>query len=226
MLLLLLSIGQIMAQLSISASNTEIKNVLRQIEEKSDYTFFYSDNFLDLNQKVTINTRNETIENTLNTLFRNTNIAYRINNTQIALSERTVRQAPGVTGQQQAKKTISGTITDNNGETVIGATIVEKSNPTNGTITDIDGNFSLSVAPNAELEISYVGFQPQTISISGRNTVNVILKEDVQTLDEVVVVGYGVQKKVNVIGSIASVDSKKLESRPAPSVSNMLTGQM
>ena len=79
LLLLLLSIGQSMAQLSISATNTEIKNILRQIEEKSDYTFFYSDNSLDLNQKATIQTKNETIENILNRLFRNTNIGYRIN---------------------------------------------------------------------------------------------------------------------------------------------------
>src|SRR5690554_6957471 len=101
-LLLLLGVGQIVAQLSISVTNTEIKEVLRQIEKKSDYTFFYSDNFLDLSQKVTVQAQNETIEDILNTLFRNTNIAYRINNTQIALSVKTgQKQSTTNTVQQQ-----------------------------------------------------------------------------------------------------------------------------
>src|SRR5690554_3716960 len=88
-LLLLLHIGQILAQLSITATNTEIKEVLRQIEKESDYTFFYSDNFLDLSQQITIRTNNESIEKILDRVFKNTNITYRIHNTQIALSERT-----------------------------------------------------------------------------------------------------------------------------------------
>ncbi|MDD4159013.1 MAG: STN domain-containing protein, partial [Proteiniphilum sp.] len=118
LLLLLLSMGQSIAQLNISATHTEIKNVLRQIEKKSDYTFFYSDNFLDLSQKVTIQAQDETIDNILQTLFRNTNIAYRINHTQIALSEKADprHQKPANTLQQPATKTVTGTIADKTGE--------------------------------------------------------------------------------------------------------------
>lgn len=226
MLLLLFSISPIMAQLNISASNTEIKNVLRQIEEKSDYTFFYSNNFLDLSQKVTINVKNETIDNTLNTLFRNTNIAYSISNKQIALTERKIHQQQvGGNNSQQTRKTVSGTIIDNNGETVIGATIIEKGNSTNGTVTDFDGNFTISVNPDAELEISYVGFQPQTVSVIGKNNIDVVLKEDTQTLDELVVVGYGTLKKANLTGATASVNMNEvLGDRPVVNASTALRG--
>ena len=109
---------------------------------------------------------------------------------------------------------------------VIGASIVEKGT-TNGTVTNLQGDFSLSVSSDkAVIEISYIGYQPQELKVIAGKPLNVTMKEDAQALEEVVVVGYGSQKKVNVIGSIAAVDSKKLESRTAPSVSNMLTGQL
>ena len=106
-----------------------------------------------------------------------------------------------------------------------GANVVIKGT-TNGTITDIDGNFDLSVPSNATLQVSYIGYNTQDVPVGNKSFLNITLKEDTETLDEVVVVGYGSQKKVNVIGSIASVDSKALESRAVPDVSNMLTGQM
>lgn len=197
LLLLLLSIGQTIAQLSISATSTEIRNVLRQIEKTSDYTFFYSDNFLDLSQKVTIQAQDETIENILNTLFRNTNIAYRINNTQVALSVKTEQlQSPANAIQQQIRKTISGTIYDEDEEPVIGATVVEKNNPSRGTISDIDGRFTLTNVPeNAILQFTYVGMKAQEIALNGRTSINVTMEADSELLDELVVVGYGSQSK-------------------------------
>jgi TonB-linked SusC/RagA family outer membrane protein len=224
LLLLLLNIGQSVAQLSISATNTEIKNILRQIEEKSNYTFFYSDNFLDLNQKATIQTKDETIENILNTLFRNTNIDYRINNTQIALSEKTSQsRTPADMAQQQVMKTISGTIRDNAGDPVIGATIVEKGNPAHGTITDTDGNFILTNIPeNATLQFTYVGMKPQEISLSGRTTIHIVMESDVELLDELVVVGYGTMKKKLVTGATSQVGSEQISRQNPVSVIDAL----
>ena len=123
-------------------------------------------------------------------------------------------------------KKIKGTIKDSAGEPIIGANVTLKGDATVGSITDIDGNFDLSVPSNATLQVSYIGYNTQDVPVGNKSFLNITLKEDTETLDEVVVVGYGSQKKVNVIGSIASVDSKALESRAVPDVSNMLTGQM
>lgn len=128
--------------------------------------------------------------------------------------------------QNNGKFKITGNVADNNGEPIIGASVVV-SGTKNGTVTDIDGNFTLvSNSETPTLNISYVGFDTQNIKVRSGQTIKVTLKENAQSLEELVVVGYGSQKKVNVIGSIATVDSKSLEARSASDVSNMLTGQM
>ncbi|WP_313381750.1 TonB-dependent receptor [Proteiniphilum saccharofermentans] len=225
LLLLLLNIGQSIAQISISATNTEINNVLRQIEEKSDYTFFYSDNFLDLNQKVTIQAKDETIENILNRLFRNTNIGYRINNKQIALSEKSVQNRNRENIAQQQGRTITGKVIDENGDPVIGANIIEKGT-TNGTVTDVDGNFSLRLEENAILHISYIGYLPQDITTSDKMTFNIVLEEDTKALEELVVIGYGTARKIDLTGSISSLSGDKLQMKSTPQLSSQLQGQM
>lgn len=223
LLLFLLNIGQSIAQLSISATNTEIRNVLRQIEQKSSYTFFYSDNFLDLNQKVTFQAKDETIENILNTLFRNTKIDYRINNRQIALTEKNINDNAAITALQQGRRTISGTIRDNIGEPVIGASIVEKGNPSHGTITDINGNYTLSNLPsNAALQITYVGMEMQEVAINGRTTIDIVMKSDVELLDELVVVGYGTMKKKLVTGATSQIGSEQINRQNPVSVIDAL----
>ena len=106
--------------------------------------------------------------------------------------------------------TVKGTVTDKTGETVIGASVVEKGNTGNGTITDIDGNFSLSVPTNATLVFSYVGMTTQEIAVKGQQTINVVLSDDAQALEEVVVIGYGSVKKKDLTGSVATVNSETL----------------
>ena len=127
---------------------------------------------------------------------------------------------------QQQKKTITGTVIDSSGEPVIGANVVVKDNASIGTITDIDGAFSLSNVPEgAKLIISFIGYNNQTVTAKGNN-LKVTLEEDSQMLGEVEVVAYGVQKKVSVTGAIASVNGSELTKTPTGSVSNMLSGQM
>ncbi|MDF9831144.1 TonB-dependent receptor [Parabacteroides sp. PF5-6] len=123
---------------------------------------------------------------------------------------------------QQAKITIKGVVSDASGP-IIGANVVEKGT-TNGTITNFDGEFTLSVAANATLVISYIGYIEQQIPVNNQTTFNILLAEDTQALDEVVVVAYGVQKKVNLTGSVSSIGSKKLESRAVPNLSTSLVG--
>lgn len=123
--------------------------------------------------------------------------------------------------------TVNGTVTDGSNEPIIGATIVVKGNVANGTTSDFAGNWTLRNVPaNAVLKITYVGMQPQEVNVGGRANINVVMKDDNELLEEVVVVGYGTQKKVNMSGSVAQIDSKVLESRPVQNVSSAIQGLM
>ena len=142
-------------------------------------------------------------------MFKNSGYTYKIVNNQIIVSKANAVAAVEKQQQQQAKK-VTGCVKDALGEPIIGASVVEKGAPTNGTITDFDGNFTLTVSGN-ELQISYIGYLPQVVKVqSGVTSYNVTLKEDTKTLDEVVVIGYGTQKKVNLTGAVASVSTDVL----------------
>ena len=122
--------------------------------------------------------------------------------------------------------TVKGTVKDNTGETVIGASVVQKGNTSNGTITDIDGNYSLSVPANATLIFSYVGMMSQEIEVKGQNVINVTMTDDTQTLEEVVVIGYGTVQKKDLTGSVASVSAEQLQAVPVSSATEALTGKL
>lgn len=130
---------------------------------------------------------------------------------------------PAVARIDQQANPIQGTVKDINGEPIIGASIIEKGT-TNGVISDIDGNFSISVPRNALLSISYIGYQSTEIQITNQRTLNIVLKEDVEALDEVIVVGYGTQKKVNLTGAVANVNRELMENRPITNISSGIQG--
>ena len=116
-------------------------------------------------------------------------------------------------------------MTDKSGEPLIGATIVEKASG-NGTIADPDGNFNLAVSSDAVLEISFIGYKSQQIQVNGKTTFSIVLEEDAENLEEVVVVGYGVQRKVNLSGSVDQINAKQLEARPITNISKGLQGMV
>ncbi|WP_455593249.1 TonB-dependent receptor [Bacteroides sp.] len=203
-------------QLTLNVKDATMSQVLQAIEKQSGYTFVYDVNEVDMNQKVTLNVKNKPITNVLDILFANKKLGYKISDYHIALYRKTVTT-------QHATKPITGFIADENGEAIIGANILVKGT-TNGVITDVDGNFSLNVAPGTTLQISCVGYTPREIKATNDAPLNIVLKDDLQTLQEVVVVGYGVQKKINLTGAIATVGSKELEGRPITSVSAGLQG--
>lgn len=126
-------------------------------------------------------------------------------------------------GVQQTKITVTGIVRDEKGEPVIGANIIERGT-TNGTVTDIDGRFSIQTAPDAVLEISYIGYVMQTMAVSGRTSLTVTLREDTQGLEEVIVVGYGIQKRINLTGAVEQVTSKVFDNRPMANVTQGLQG--
>lgn len=132
----------------------------------------------------------------------------------------------GTMGAIQQSVEAKGVVYDATGFPVIGASVVEKGNSTNGVITDLDGNFTLQVAKNAVIVISYMGYQTQEVQVTPGKILNITLKEDNQVLDEVVVVGYGVQKKVNLTGSVATVEGETLEQRPLANATQSLQGMV
>jgi tonB-linked outer membrane protein, susC/ragA family len=134
-------------------------------------------------------------------------------------------EVPGNSAATQQKKQITGTVTDERGEAIIGANVVEKGT-INGSVTDVDGHFKLIVEDNAMLQISFIGFLPQEIKVAGKNSFKIVLKEDAGLLEEVVVVGYGSQSRRNVTGSVSKVNMSDMESRPNTNVTQALRGQV
>lgn len=185
------------AKVNLHVTDLSIKEVLREIENISEYTFFYNDHTLDLGKKVSVNVRNKDITDILAGILPN--CTYRVENKSIIL----IPASKQSSGSQQ-EKLITGTITDASGEPLIGASIQVKGKSV-GTITDLDGKFSLNVNNNDILEISYIGYLSQTITITNQTSLSVILRDDTHSLDEVVVIGYGVQRKGDVTSSVASV---------------------
>ena len=195
------------AQISLSMQNKSTREVIREIEKVSDYRFFYNDNLSGLNTKISVSAQGENIRDVLEQIKSQVQITYIIKeNNQIVLS------APGYVSSstQQNTPKITGIIKDQSGEPVIGANIVEKGT-TNGTITDIDGQYSLEVGSNSILVVSYIGYITQEIPVGKNNTLDVLLREDTETLDEVIVIGYGTTKRKDFTGSVSSV---KLENSP------------
>lgn len=206
--------------IDLTAKNMTVKEVLEQIESQSDFDFFYNNAHIDLNRQVAVPDNGEELFAILDDVFKGTGVKYVVMDKKIILSTDTETTSP-----VQRKQKISGRVVDVSGEPIIGATIKEKGT-SNGTISDFDGNFVLEVSSSV-LEISYIGYQSQTVKSDGSQPLSIVLKEDTQTLEEVVVVGYGVQKKANLTGAVSSVKMDEiLGDRPVTSVSDALLGAM
>ena len=203
-------------KVSVNAGQIKLSEVFSTIEKQSEFLFFYVDS--DINGiYVNVNAQNKQISDVLNQALKETDLTYTINDRHINIMKK----------PQTSPKTkrVRGTITDQSGQPVIGANVLEKGTG-NGTITDIDGKYSLDVAESAIIVISFIGYNSQEIPVANKNNIDIKLLEDTQALDEVVVVGYGVQKKVNLTGAVAQVTAKELENRPVSNATQILQGTM
>lgn len=200
-------------KIDLSIKNGTLKEFISAVEAKTEYTFMLDQTVSQL-QPITVDVKRSTINILLDKALSGKQISYEIIDKQIILK---------VTVSTKKSLKISGAISDAKGEPIIGANVVEKGT-TNGTITDINGNYSLEVQSNGVLQISYIGYNTQEIAIAGKSSLAVKLAEDSQALDEVVVVGYGTQKKVNLTGAISSVDAESLENRPITNATQALQG--
>lgn len=207
-------------QVSVTVSNAKVKTVLNSISDQTGLSLAYSAQVVDLNRKVSLNFVNTEVSEVLNAMFGNTAIGYEIKDGKIYLfkaAERTTALA------NQQKKIITGTVVDPNGEAVIGANVVVKGT-TNGTITDMDGKFSLEVPEGAMLLVSYIGYGDYETKVGNQSNLSITLKEDSKALDEVVVVGYGTMKKKDLTGAVGAVKGDDLASRRTTQLSTALQG--
>jgi len=215
------------ARVTINKRNSTLQEVLNEIEKQTDYLFIYN-NEINPNEKVTVRAKQEAVSSVLKSLLNDRDINYSMEGNHLILSiiekdVSTEKEQESKINQQQLKK-ITGTVIDNAGIPIIGANIIEVGT-TNGTVTDIDGNFILEVNNNSSILISYIGYLNQTVNTTDNTSFNITLIEDSKALDEVIVVGYGKQKKVNMTGAVSSVDySKESISRPLVNATQALGG--
>lgn len=199
------------AKINLSLSDVTLEEAIKTIEANTQFVFFFSNSAVDMTKHVDLNVKNGNIKEVLNQIL--SSYKYRIEDNKIVLL-----------GEVQQDGKIWGVVSDAFGP-IAGANVVVKGT-TNGTITDMDGRFSLDAPKGAKLQISYIGYITKELTVDTKTDYVIELVEDSQALEEVVVVGYGTEKKVNVIGSIAQIGSEKLENRSTPQLSNVLTGQM
>ena len=204
---------------SLHVENQTVGDVLQQIESKTEFSFFYNNRHVDLNRRVSVSMNETNIFKILDAVFEGTDVVYQVVDNRIVLSKRN-ESLPVV---QQSGKKITGTVLDATGMPVIGANVMVKGTTT-GTITDMDGKFSLDVPEGATLVVTYIGFANQEIKVGNQTNLSIALKEDAEALDELVVVGYGTQKKVNLTGAVETVTLDILENRPVGSVTEALQG--
>lgn len=205
------------AVISIKAERILLTDLFSRIEKQSEFLFFYVDKDV-ANIKVSVKANSNQIDEILTQALAGTGLTYTINDRNINIMRKAY-------AQQQQVKPITGKVLDSNGDPVIGANVVEKGT-TNGSITDIEGSFNVHVAPGATLSISYIGYKPVEMKVGSSNTYTITLEEDTEALDEVVVIGYGTARKVDLTGSTSSLGGDKLRMKSTPQLSSQLQGQM
>lgn len=208
-------------RVSISLNNVKVEKVLSAITKQTGLSVAYSKQVVNLDRLVSVQVEDTDVSLVLEKLVADTSLSYEIKSNKIYLFEK--QAATVVSGVSQQMKQISGTITDQNGEPVIGANVVEKGT-TNGTITGIDGTFSLSVSPNSILSVSYIGYLPEETKVGTQSHLSIQLKEDTQALDEVIVIGYGTAKRKDLTGAVSAVKGDDLANRKTTQLSNALQG--
>ncbi len=205
------------AKMTFSMQNKSVKEVLDQIEQSTDFRFFYNENFTDLNRLVTIDARNNRVEEILDEILASSDVTYKVLENNLIV----------ITPKAMLQQKVTGTVTDaSTGEALAGVYVrIEGINA--GGVTDADGKYSIDLPKaDAVLQFSFVGYITETIPVAGQSVIDVVLEAEISELDEVVVVGYGVQKKSNVTGAIASVNVDDLQNRSTDNVGKSLQGKV
>lgn len=218
--MLVMAVAQNNTGLTLKMVNKPIALILSEITKSAGYSFVIPTNDLDVKKKVSIDVKNQSIQTVLDIVFKGMNVTYRIDGKNVYIAKSVKKEESPSKGHVQ----VVGMVVDENGEPFIGATVIDPATNT-GTVTNIDGNFSISVPDGSMLDISYIGYATATLKASDKKKLMVKLYEDTRKLDEVVVVGYGVQKKSDLTGAITSIKSEDLNSTPTTTMAEMLRGK-
>lgn len=210
--------------LNVNVENATVKEVLSVLEDQSEFYFMYSSKVIDVNREVSLDLKNKKIDNVLDNMFANTNVNYTIKDRIIVLTTPEVLNAGSLAELQQ--KSVSGKVTDENGNSLPGVTVLVKGTM-KGTITDAEGKYSLLIDDrSAYLVFSFIGYVSQDIPIDGKTTIDVLLVTEVMGLNEVVIIGYGFQRKATLTGSISNIKGATIEESASLNISNSIAGRL
>ncbi len=210
--------------IKLPSTSASVNTIVQAIEKQTDLSVDYSPNILDPNTLINLDTNTPSLSALMKSMLDGKSLKYDIQGRHIIIKKAVSQRKEVNARDNNARRRVTGTIKDTTGELIIGASVLVKGT-TNGTITDVDGHFLLDEVPNnASLVVSYVGYATQEVSLNGKRNLSIVLSEDSKLLDEVVVVGFGTQKKVNLTGAVSTVSSKEIAARPVNSVVDALQG--
>ena len=225
LLILLLSFAVSLAasaqKITMNLQQVKLEKVFSLITKQTGLTVAYSRTIVNPERIVSVQAKDKDLSKVLDDLFAGTNVAYEIGEKKIYLK---AKEAPVASQGSQKTKKITGTVTDIKGEPIIGASVLVKGAGT-GTVTDVDGNFTLDAPTDALLAVSYIGYKTQEVKVGNKNSYSIQLQDDTEVLDEVVVVGYGVQKKSSLTGAVASISSQEISKQVSSNVASTLQGR-
>ena len=211
------------AKFDLKMKNATLKSVLNEIEEKTEFYFFYNNDEIENYEDISVEATQASIEDVLKEVLKNKGFKYEVHDRYILLKKNSKVQNLKSNNQQSP---VSGRVVDRNGEVLPGVTVLVKGT-TQGTITDFEGNFTIpGISSGDVLVFSFIGMRTAEITFSGQSNINVILEEDNIGIEEVVAIGYGTQKKASLTGSIATVKGDVLEKSPSPNLTNAIAGQL
>ncbi len=213
------------ATLSLDIKNQRVADILDEIEKQSDFHFYYNSRLVDVERKVSIKANKKAVLPILSEIFADSDVDYKVLDKDVILTEKD-KSTIGSQSVTQQQNTVSGVVRDQAGETIPGVSVALKGTSV-GTITDVDGAYSINV-PNQDaiLVFTFIGYLRQEEVVGSRKTLNISMKEDIKEMDEVVVIGYGTVKRANLAGAVSTTDSRTFQSRPVQNAANALQGEM
>jgi TonB-linked SusC/RagA family outer membrane protein len=219
------------AKATINQNDVMLESILNEIENQTDYLFIYSKSNIDVNRRVSVNAKNKSVKDILQDVFEDTNVDFVMEGSHIILSYRNKQNGENpedkaATTQQNQGKKIVGQITDESGTPLPGVSVILKGTA-KGTTSGMDGSYLLENVPeDAVLTFSYLGFMKREIKTGGKTILDIVLAEDIESLEEVVVVGYGTQKKLSLTGAISSISNRDIQTTKSPSLAVALAGKV
>ena len=205
-------------KITLSVEKVSLRQLFNAIEKQTDYKFLYRDLILDDLKDVSVNVEGKQISQVLDQVLPGKNLQYKIQGTNINIIRKTSSATTG------SVVTVKGNVVDDAGQALIGVSVLQKGSTKNGSITDIDGNFSITVPAGTELTLSYIGYLSENVAVKDGKLLKIKLTEDAKALDEVVVIGYGSVQRKSVVGAVDQISSKKIEDRPVSNLTQALQG--